>query len=244
MPEARYLRQSLVEGIGDEGQRRIRAARAAVVGVGALGCAVSDQLSRGGLGFLRLIDPDIPEISNIQRQVLIDEADVRDGTPKAMAAAAKIRRANSEVRVEPLVTRLDGRNARSLIDDVDLVLDGTDNFETRYLMNEACVAAGVPYVFGGVLASSGMTFPVLPGGPCLRCAFGPMPAPGIAPTTAQAGVLCSIVATIASLEVVRAIKIICGAPVDRRLVVVDLWGETMRSLEVSRLDDCPVCGPR
>lgn len=242
MAQARYLRQQLVEGIGEEGQRRIGLARVAVVGSGALGCAVCDQIVRGGVGFVRLIDPDIPELSNLQRQVLIDENDVRSGTHKAVAAAAKLNAANSEVRVEPVVGRVEEGNAEELLADVDLVLDGTDNFEARYLINRAVRDLGIPYLFGGVLAASGMTFPVMPGGPCLECAIGPIPPAGSVQTTAEAGVLCSIVATVASLQVVGALKIICGHAVDPRLVVVDLWDSTMRSLEVTRNPACPVCG--
>ena len=241
MTESRYNRQELVSGVGVDGQRRLREARVAVVGVGALGCAVSDQIVRGGVGYLRLIDPDIPEISNLQRQVLIDERDVERRTPKARAAAAKLALANSEVDIEAHVTCLDEGNAASLLDGVDLVLDGTDNFAARYLINRTCRQAGTPWIFGGVLGSCGMSFPVLRDGPCLRCALGPEPPVHKTPTTEQMGVLCSIVATIASLEVVRALKLLCGHEVVPELALVDLWNESMRTIAVDRDPRCPVC---
>ncbi|HUT76959.1 MAG TPA: HesA/MoeB/ThiF family protein, partial [Polyangia bacterium] len=202
MSESRYRRQVLVEGIGEAGQAALCAAKVAVVGCGALGCAILDQLARAGVGYLRIIDPDVPEISNLQRQVLIDEDDVAARRPKALAAANRISRANSEVTVDPRVTRLEAGNATELLFGVDLVLDGTDNFAARYLINRTCVASRTPWIFGGVLAANGMSFPSLPGGPCLRCALGEEPPEGVLPTTAERGVLSAVVQTVASLEVV------------------------------------------
>jgi molybdopterin-synthase adenylyltransferase len=240
--ESRYQRQILVEGIGEEGQERIRAARVAVVGLGALGCVVADQMSRAGVGFIRLVDPDVPELSNLQRQVLIDEEDVRLGRPKALAAAARIGRANREVAVETYVMRLEPHNASALLDGVDLVLDGTDNFETRYLVNETCVRLEIPWVFGGVLGAAGMSMAVVPGGPCLCCALGPAPQAGTVPTTAQAGVLASIVGMIGSLEVARGLKILVGRRPEPRLAVFDVWNESFRAIPIRKIEGCPVCG--
>jgi adenylyltransferase/sulfurtransferase len=242
MSESRYRRQILVEGIGESGQAALGAARVAVVGCGALGCAILDQLARAGVGSLRIIDPDVPELSNLQRQVLIDEDDVAARRPKALAAAGKLARANSEVLLDPRVTSLEEGNAAALLSGVDLVLDGTDNFAARYRINRTCVASGTPWVFGGVLAASGMSFPSLPGGPCLRCALGEEPLDGALPGTAERGVLCAIVQTVASLEVVRALKIITGAPPEPRLAIVDLWAETFRTVAIDRDPACPVCG--
>jgi molybdopterin-synthase adenylyltransferase len=240
--ESRYHRQILVEGVGEEGQRRIRAAHVAVIGTGALGCVIADQMSRAGVGAIRLVDPDVPEISNLQRQVLIDEEDVRQGRPKALAAAARIGRANSEVVVETHLTRFEPHNAEALVKGVDLVLDGTDNFEARYLINETCVRLGIPWVFGGVLGASGMSMAVVPGGPCLRCALGPAPQAGTVPTTAQAGVLASIVGMIGSMEVARGLRILIGRKVEPRLVVFDVWNESFRAIPIRRIEGCPVCG--
>jgi molybdopterin/thiamine biosynthesis adenylyltransferase len=241
MRESRYNRQILVDGIGERGQEAIRKARVALVGVGALGCAVADQLVRGGIGYMRLIDPDTPEISNLQRQVLIDEEDVKNRIPKALAAASKLKRANSEVIVEPRVTRLAPENAGELLADVSLVLDGTDNFAARYLMNRTCLDLGTPWIFGGVLGTSGMSLPILPGGPCLQCALGPEPPAGTVPTTAEQGVLSSIVAAIASIEVVRAIKIIVGKPPVSKLALFDIFKESFRAVSIERDPSCPAC---
>jgi molybdopterin/thiamine biosynthesis adenylyltransferase len=241
MSEPRYRRQILVEGIGEAGQAALRSARVAGVGSGALGCAILDQLARAGVGTLRIVDPDVPELSNLQRQILIDEDDVAARRPKALAAADKLARANSEVILDPRVERLEPGNAAALLSGVDLVLDGTDNFAARYLINSTCLASGTPWVYGGVLAAGGMSFPVLPGGPCLRCALGEEPPEGALPGTAERGVLCAVVQTVASLEVVRAFRILTGAPPEPRLAIVDLWAETFRTVAVDRDPACPVC---
>ncbi|MDJ0765491.1 MAG: HesA/MoeB/ThiF family protein [Myxococcota bacterium] len=243
MSEPRYNRQIRVTGIGRTGQQRIRKGRVALVGVGALGCAIADQLVRAGIGSIRLIDPDVPELSNIQRQCLIDESDVKKNTPKVQAAADKLSRANSEVAIDPRETMLDDQNASDLLSGVDIVLDGTDNFETRYLINRTCVRAGIPWIFGGVLAMSGMSLPILPGGPCLMCALGPEPPKGSMPTTADHGILACTVATIASLEVMRALKFLVGKPVLPNLVVIDLDRESQRTILVQPDPSCPVCSP-
>ena len=242
MTESRYHRQIQVEGIGPEGQRRIGGARVAVVGVGALGCAVADQLVRAGVRSIRLIDSDTPELSNLTRQVLIDEDDVERKRPKALAAAQKLKRANSEVLVEPRVARFDPETARDLIDGIDLVFDGTDNFETRYLINRVCLERRLPWVFGGVLGMSGMSFPVVPGGPCLCCALGPGPADGRVETTLERGVLLATVSAVASWEVVRGLKIMMGKPVRPNLIVVDLDRESVRCVKIERDPGCPICG--
>ena len=241
MTESRYQRQIIVEGIGEKGQGLIRKARVAIVGVGALGCAIADQLARAGIGYIRLIDSDVPEMSNLQRQVLIDEQDVKNRTPKALAAADKLRRANSEVDVEAHVVRLTSDNAKPLLEGVNLVLDGMDNFEARYIVNSTCLELGVPWIFGGVLGMAGMSLPILPGGPCLHCALGPEPPAGTVPTTAQSGVLSSIVTTIASVEVVRAIKIITGRRLGPNLIVIDLDRESLRAIPIESDPDCPAC---
>jgi adenylyltransferase/sulfurtransferase len=242
MSESRYNRQILVDGIGEDGQKKIREARVAVVGVGALGCAISDQISRAGVRSIRLIDHDVPEISNIQRQVLIDEENVRQRTPKALAASAKLQRANSEVAVEPLVVKFEADNADDLLKDIDFVFDGTDNFKTRYLLNQRCFELGLPWFFGGVLGMSGLSFPILPGGPCLQCVLGPRLPDDKVPTTSERGVLSSIVATIASIEVVRALRTMVGDPPSPNLIVIDLHRESFRVIEIGQDENCPVCG--
>ncbi len=244
MSESRYNRQMLVDGIGEGGQKKIGMARVAVVGVGALGCAVSDQIARAGVRSIRLIDSDIPEISNLQRQVLIDEDDVKQRTPKAVAASIKLVRANSEVEVEPVVAKFGADNAKELLKGIDFVFDGTDNFETRYLLNQTCFELGLPWFFGGVLGMSGLSFPVLPGGPCLQCTLGPRLPDDQVPTTSERGVLSSIVATIASIEVTRALRTMVGDPPSPNLIVIDLQRELFRVIKIERDASCPVCGNR
>ena len=239
--ESRYNRQELVSFIGKEGQEKISKASVAVVGIGALGCVVSDQLVRAGVGSIRLIDPDTPEVSNIQRQILIDEQDVKNRTPKVEAAAAKLRRTNSSVSVETHKTRMDPSNAEALLSNVDLVLDGTDNFEARYLINRTCLKLGTPWIFGGVLAAAGMCFPILPSGPCLECALGPEPPPGSVPSTDERGVLASVVSTVGSLEVVRALRYFCSEKVEAKLVTMDLERESYRVIPIERDPDCQAC---
>ncbi len=241
MTESRYNRQELVSFVGKAGQEKINAARVAVVGVGALGCVISDQLVRAGIGYIRLIDSDTPEISNIQRQILIDEVNVKAGTPKVEAATEKLRRTNSEVEIEPHKVRMGPDNAEKLLSGVDLVFDGTDNFEARYLINRTLLKLGTPWIFGGVLAATGMSFPVLPGGPCLECVLGEEPPTDAVPTTAEQGVLAPIVATIGSIEVIRGLRFLMGKDLKPQLFTVDLERESTRTVPIEKNPSCPAC---
>jgi molybdopterin-synthase adenylyltransferase len=239
----RYSRQVLFSKIGPGGQERLGKARVAVVGLGALGSVVSDSLARAGVGFLRLIDRDYVERSNLQRQVLYDEEDARQGLPKAAAAAARIGRVNSEIKVEATAAHLDSGNVEALLGDVDLVLDGTDNFEARFLINEACLSRGIPWIYAGAVMDYGMTMNVFPGGrPCLRCLCPEMPAPGSLPTCATAGVLAPIAGIIANVEAAEAIKILVGSPDARRtLLAFDAWKASAQYLEIPANPECPAC---
>jgi adenylyltransferase/sulfurtransferase len=243
----RYAKQILFRPLGEEGQRRLAAARVTLVGAGALGSAAAALLVRAGVGFLRLCDRDFVELDNLQRQILYDEDDVREGLPKAVAAARKLARANSEVRLEPRVEDVRFSNAENLVRDADLVVDGTDNFETRFVLNDACVKLGRPWVYGGCVGAWGMVMPVFPGeGPCFACLVGELPAPGSAPTCDTAGVLGPAAAVVASLQAVEAIKILSGrreAGV-RGLQTVDLWTGEHRILRVPRHPSCEACGAR
>lgn len=243
-PPNRYARQVLLPQIGPEGQARLRASRVAVVGCGALGTVIADGLARAGVGFLRLIDRDVVELHNLQRQVLFDETDVTAGLPKAVAAADKLARINSEVRVEPVVADLAPRNAERLLDGVDLVVDGTDNFETRYLINDVCVKHRRPWVYGAVVATYGMTTTFLPGRTvCFRCMLLKKPAPGTTPTCDTVGVLGAAVNVVASLEVVQALKILTGqAEPDPPLIFVDVWEGIWEALSLRKGERrCPAC---
>ncbi len=221
--------------------------RVFLCGCGALGTVVADSLVRAGVGFLRIVDRDFVETSNLQRQVLFDEADVASGMPKAIAAAEKLRRINSEVEVEPVVADVDFRNVRDFAGDVDLIVDGTDNFEVRFLLNDAALELGKPWIYAGVVGSHGQTMTILPGETaCLRCLVTDVPEPGAAETCDTAGVLGPAVNVIASLEVVAALKLLSGQrdKIDPVLTVVDVWDGTLRRMNLGNLrdsSDCPAC---
>ncbi len=242
----------LLPGIGEEGQRRLLSSSALVVGCGALGCVLADALARAGVGRLVLIDRDIVEITNLQRQILYDEADARDGVPKAAAAARRLKAVNSAIVIEPVVADLNARNVERLVRSVGssgVVVDGTDNFQTRYLLNDACVKAAVPLVYGGVVGTAGMNMTILPGRtPCLRCVFPDPPAPGSTPTCDTAGVLGPMVSAVAAAQAAEAIKVLLGRDdlIRPTLVQFDLWNNQRHAIELSALDrsTCPCCAQR
>jgi adenylyltransferase/sulfurtransferase len=237
-------------GIGEEGQRRLLASHVTLCGCGALGTVLANALVRAGVGHLRLIDRDFIETSNLQRQVLFDEHDVAENLPKAEAAARKLGAINSEVHVEPVVTDIDRTNIVELVQDADLILDGTDNFEIRYLINDAAVKLGKPWVYGGCIASHGQTMTILPGEtPCLRCVFEAAPAPGEAGTCETAGVLGPVVNVVASFQAAEAFKILTGRrdKINRDLIYLDVWDNVQRRIKIAPLlgkVDCPCCRRR
>jgi adenylyltransferase/sulfurtransferase len=243
----RYSRQMRFHGMGEAGQRKLLDARVTLCGCGALGTVLANVLVRAGVGHLRLIDRDFIETSNLQRQVLFDERDVAENLPKAQAAATKLAAINSAVQVEPVVTDIDRTNIVELCADADLILDGTDNFEIRYLINDVSVKLGKPWVYGGCIGSHGQVMAILPGQtPCLRCVFEAAPAPGEAGTCETAGVLGPIVNIVASLQATEALKILTGNldQVNRELVYLDVWDNVHRRIKVAPLlgkVDCPCC---
>lgn len=246
MTDGRYSRQERFAPIGAAGQARIRAASVAVVGCGALGTAALDQLVRAGVGRVRLIDRDFVEPSNLQRQGLYDEADAAASTPKAVAAAARLARINSEIALEPVVAEVGPRNVERLVAGTHLVIDGTDNFRTRHLLNEACVRARIPWIYGACVGSYGLSVAITPGtGPCFACLQDQLPGPGETPTCDTAGVIAPIVQLVASFQVAEAIKILTGHPSRRELWTCDLWADRFQHVDVSRWrdPDCAVCGP-
>jgi adenylyltransferase/sulfurtransferase len=242
----RYIRQELLPQFGRDGQARLTQTHVAIIGCGALGSAAADSLARAGIGRLTVIDRDYVEIHNLQRQTLFDEADVAGRIPKAVAAAERLNRINSNIAIDPIVTDVNSGNIAELTAGADLLLDGTDNFETRYLINDLAVKTGRPWVYGGVIATGGITMTIRPGiSPCLRCVFPDPPEPGSAPTCDTAGVLGSAVQVIASIEVSEVIKLAVGAnaAVNRGLLSVDLWSLDFRSIDVgARNPECPCCG--
>lgn len=241
----RYSRQIRFSGIGPAGQQRLLDARVAVVGCGALGSFQAGALARAGIGFLRIIDRDYVELSNLQRQWLFDQCDVEQGLPKAIAAARKIAAINSEIEVEPAVADLTPSNIEDLLGDVNLILDGTDNFETRYLINDYAVSRSLPWIYGAAVGSYGITMPVVPGTTaCLRCVY-PDPPGGAQPTCETAGVLGPITALIASLQVSEALKVLSGVDVSRKITTVDVWSGEIRQVAQPPPDErCPACGRR
>jgi molybdopterin/thiamine biosynthesis adenylyltransferase len=241
----RYSRQILFQGIGENGQQRLLDARVVVLGCGALGSFQAGALARAGVGHLRIIDRDYVELSNLQRQWLFDESDVEQSLPKSVAAARKIEAINSAIRVEPLVADLVPGNVDDLLGDSDLILDGADNFETRYLINDYAVYHNRPWIYGAAVASYGICMPVVPGKTaCLRCVY-PDPPPAAQPTCETAGVLGPITALIASLQVSEAIKILCGLEPSRKITTVDVWtGEIRQVAQPDPQTQCPACGRR
>ncbi len=246
--EIRYSRQVLFEGIGAEGQERLGTARVAIVGCGALGSFHATLLARAGVGTLRLIDRDFVEFSNLQRQILFDEEDARRILPKAGAAQQKLQRVNSRIRIDAEIEDLNPGNAHRLLSDVDLILDGSDNFEVRLLVNDFSIARSVPWIYGACVGSYGLTFTIIPGEtPCLRCLFESAPPPGSVPTCDTAGVLGSIVSVISGLQTAEALKLLAGRreALNLGLQSVDVWEGRLQTISLgpgSRRNDCPACG--
>ncbi len=246
----RYSRQMRFFGIGEAGQRKLLDAHVTLCGCGALGTVIANALVRGGVGHVRIVDRDFIETHNLQRQVLFDEHDVAENLPKAEAAARKLSAINSSVYIEPVVTDIDRTNIEELVKDADVILDGTDNFEIRYLINDVAVKLNKPWVYGGSIGSHGQTMTVLPQEtPCLRCVFEAAPAPGEAGTCETAGVLSPIVNIIASFQVTEAFKILtCQRDrINRELIYVDVWENMTRRIKIAPLlgkVDCPCCRHR
>jgi len=242
----RYARQIMFPGLGIEGQRRLLASNVVIIGCGALGSVTASNLVRAGVGKVTIVDRDYVELNNLARQTLFDEDDIARNLPKAIAAAQKLARINSTVEITPVVADVNPGNIERLISPVDLVLDGTDNFETRYLINDTCVKLGKPWIYAGVIASYGMTMNIIPGEtPCLRCIFLEPPAPGTAPTCDTAGVLGTIVSVVASLQSTEAMKLLVGAreKLNPGLMHVDVWNNTfLQHSAGTPAADCPACG--
>ncbi|MFC7441622.1 ThiF family adenylyltransferase [Laceyella putida] len=245
----RYSRQILFTPLGLTGQEKLSRARVAIVGLGALGTALANHMARAGVGMLRLIDRDFVEESNLQRQMLFDEADANGFMPKAIAAEQKLRAINSTVTLEAHVTDLTWKNAEALLTDVDLILDGSDNFQVRYLINDLSIKHGIPWIYGGAVSARGMSYTIRPGiTPCLRCLFPEAPAPGTTETCDTAGVIGPIIHVIAAYQAVEAMKILSGAEdaLETRMRHVDLWHNQAQALQVSAQKNphCPCCGLR
>jgi adenylyltransferase/sulfurtransferase len=241
----RYSRQILFAGIGEEGQRRINASRALVLGCGALGSAQVEALARAGVGRLRVVDRDFVEESNLQRQTLFTERDARERLPKAVAAARRVAEINSEVEIEPIVADARHDNIERFVAGCDVVIDGTDNFATRYLVNDACVKHDIAWVYGAAVGSYGVTMTVRPRvSPCLRCVFEDVPPAGSAQTCDTAGVIQPIISVVAAVQVTEALKLITGHTEELHgaLMQFDVWRNEWRRIKLGKpTPDCPTC---
>ncbi|CAN5181054.1 thiazole biosynthesis adenylyltransferase ThiF [soil metagenome] len=244
----RYSRQILYREIGKEGQKKLLNSRVLLVGCGALGASHAEMLARAGVGFLKIVDRDFVEFTNLQRQTLFSEADAKERLPKAVAAKKRIAEINFEIKVEAIVADVNHSNIENLIKDCDVVLDGTDNFITRYLVNEACVKHNKTWIYGAAVSSYGTTMTIIPNKtPCLRCIFEEMPSAGSAPTCDTAGVIMPIIATISAVQVTEALKILVGKTdaLHKSLMQFDVWQNDWRKIKLSKPNpDCAVCAVR
>ncbi len=244
---ARYSRQILYEKIGVEGQRKLGASKVVLIGSGALGTVLANTLVRAGVGFLRICDRDFIERNNLQRQILFDEDDIAANLPKAQAATRKLRRINPDVTIEAEVTDVNPDNIERLCEGMDLILDGTDNFETRFLINDYAVKNSIPWVYGAVIGATGLCMTIVPHDtPCLRCVFEDAPPPEMNPTCDTAGVLGSTVNLVASLQAIEAMKLLMGKKeeINRHLVHLDVWSGRFVNMKVQssfKSGNCPCC---
>jgi molybdopterin/thiamine biosynthesis adenylyltransferase len=242
----RYSRQILFNGIRAEGQQRLRQSRALIVGCGALGSAQAESLARAGVGLLRIADRDFVEASNLQRQTMFTERDASERMPKAIAAANHIREINSDIVVEPEIIDVNHSNIEQLVKDCEVVLDGTDNFATRYLINDACVKHEINWIYGAAVGSYGVTMTIQPHQtPCLRCVFEEAPPAASAPTCDTAGVIMPIISVVAAVQVTEALKLLTGQTesLHGSLMQFDVWRNEWRKINPgSPSPDCLTCG--
>lgn len=244
----RYSRQILFPQIGEAGQAKLLKSRVMIVGCGALGAAHAETLARAGVGFLRIVDRDFVESSNLQRQTLFDESDAKEKLPKAIAAKNRLTKINSEIEIEASVADANHSNIETLVESCDLILDGTDNFQTRYLINDACVKADKIWIYGAAVSSYGATMTIQPNRtPCLRCVFEEMPGAGTSPTCDTAGVLQPIISQISAIQTTEAIKILIGKTdaLHGSLIQFDVWQNDWRKIKLREPNaDCVACGQK
>ena len=244
---SRYIRQTIFPGIGQAGQQKLAEARVVIIGCGATGTVIANHLARAGVGRLTIVDRDFVELNNLQRQLLFDERDLAENLPKAVAAERKLRAINSDIQVQGLVTDINAENVEALIQRATLVMDGTDNFETRYVLNDACIKHRLPWIYTGAVATYGMSQTIIPSQTaCLRCHFEDVPPPGTNATCDTAGVVGPVVAAIASVSAVEAIKLIVGqGDLNRGIIHFDVWYNTFEKIETNGpRPDCPACQQR
>ncbi|MBA3770403.1 MAG: ThiF family adenylyltransferase [Blastocatellia bacterium] len=241
----RYSRQILFSPVGTKGQEKLLSSRVLIAGCGALGSSHSEMLARAGVGKLRIVDRDFVEFSNLQRQTLFSESDAENRLPKAVAAKNRIAEVNPSINVEASVADINASNIESFVKDCDVVIDGSDNFQLRYLVNDACVKHSIPWVYGAAVSSYGSTMTIIPNEtPCLRCVFEEMPDAGSSPTCDTAGVIMPIISTISAIQVSEAIKLLVDDKGSRHqtLMQIDVWTNERHAIKLGEPNpDCPAC---
>jgi len=244
----RYSRQILFNQIGKDGQEKLLNSRVLLVGCGALGASHAEILARAGVGFLRIVDRDFVEFTNLQRQTLYSESDAKERLPKAIAAKNRLAEINSEIEIEAIVADINHSNIESFVKNVDLILDGTDNFQIRYLLNDACVKHNKTWIYGAAVSSYGTTMTIFPNEtPCLRCIFEEMPSAGTSPTCDTTGVIQPIIASISAIQTTEALKILTENfdALHKSLIQIDVWQNNWRKIKLSKPnEDCPACAKR
>ncbi len=239
----RYSRQTMFPGIGEEGQAKLLSSSAVIIGCGALGSNIATFLVRAGVGKIKIVDRDFIEYHNLQRQVLFDEDDIRAQLPKAIAAERRLRKINSTVRVRGIVTDINYTNIEELCCGADVILDGLDNFETRLLINDVALKHKIPWIYGGAIASTGMTMTIIPGEtPCFRCISPILPPTGTTATCETAGIVGTVPAIIGSIQATEAMKILMGKEeINRELILIDVWEVAFNHMQIMPRDNCPAC---
>ncbi|NIM11412.1 MAG: NAD(P)H-binding protein [Candidatus Aminicenantes bacterium] len=236
---SRYSRQVVLEQIGPQGQEVLLRSKVIIIGCGALGTNIANNLARAGVGTLLIVDRDFVELNNLQRQTLFDEEDV--GTPKVSAAVRKLRKINSGIEIKYLIKDLNNTNVEGIIDGFDLVVDATDNIPTRMIINDACVKKGMIWIYAGVIQTMGMVMNILPEGPCLRCLLPEIPTAGSLPTCETVGVLNTIPAIVAAIESTEALKILLKKDIEKKLIIYDVWEHAFRTVEIKKSNKCECC---
>ncbi|MFC1864352.1 ThiF family adenylyltransferase [Chloroflexota bacterium] len=239
----RYARQIIFPGIGEDGQRKLSSSYIVIIGCGALGTIIATSLVRAGVGKVRIVDRDFIEYHNLQRQVLFDEDDIKNQLPKAIAAERHLRKVNSSIEIEGIAADVNYTNIERLISGADLILDGLDNFETRFLINDACLKHRIPWIYGGAISAYGMTMNIIPGEtPCFRCISPTLPHLGTVPTCDTAGVINPAPFIIGSLQSAEAMKILVGArEINRDLITINVWSGEFNRFKIGARVDCPAC---
>jgi adenylyltransferase/sulfurtransferase len=243
----RYKRQITFEGVGIDGQEKLLKSKAVIIGMGALWSIISNELARAGVGTLKIIDQDVVEETNLQRQFLFDEKDIKEGLTKVEASEKKLKQINSNVKIEAVATSVTAANIEKLIEGFDIILDGTDNFETRFLINEASIKHNIPWVYGGVVGSTGAVWSIIPSpeNACFRCFMEELPTPGSYDTCTTLGIVAPAAGVIGSIEAAEAIKILTGkGEPSNKYLAVDLWENSFEYIEIEKNADCPVCVQR